>query len=137
MSGLVRRNAVPRVDELLSSFRIVLLGGARQTGKTTLVRDLLELPDEAWFSFDDEAVLSRATADPVGFVDAVPRPAAIDEFQRAGRGFLLAVKQARRPGPDARSAAADRLDQLSGGQGAVRDPGGSSRAVAAVAAVDG
>ncbi len=32
--------------------------------------------------------------DPVGFVDALPRPAAVDEFQRAGRGFLLAVKQA-------------------------------------------
>jgi hypothetical protein len=32
-------------------------------------------------------------ADPVGFVEALPRPAAVDEFQRAGRGFLLAVKQ--------------------------------------------
>jgi predicted AAA+ superfamily ATPase len=80
--------------ELLSSFRVVLLGGARQTGKTTLVRDLLELPGHAWFSFDDEAVLARALDDPVGFVDALPRPAAVDEFQRAGRGFLLAVKQA-------------------------------------------
>jgi predicted AAA+ superfamily ATPase len=80
--------------ELLSSFRVVLLGGARQTGKTTLVRDLLELPGHAWFSFDDEAVLARALDDPVGFVDALPRPAAVDEFQRAGRGFLLAMKQA-------------------------------------------
>jgi uncharacterized protein len=80
--------------ELLGSFRVVLLGGARQTGKTTLVRDLIELPERAWFSFDDEAVLARATDDPIGFVDALPRPAAVDEFQRAGRGFLLAVKQA-------------------------------------------
>jgi uncharacterized protein len=32
--------------------------------------------------------------DPIGFVDALPRPSAVDEFQRAGRGFLLAVKQA-------------------------------------------
>jgi hypothetical protein len=82
------------VLELLSSFRVVLLGGARQTGKTTLVRDLLSLPGHAWFSLDDEAVLERAIDDPVGFVDALPRPAAVDEFQRAGRGFLLAVKQA-------------------------------------------
>src|SRR5262245_32848228 len=80
--------------DLLDSFRIVLLGGARQTGKTTLVRDLLELPEHAWFSFDDQAVLARAKDDPVGFVDALPRPAVIDEFQRAGSGFLLAVKQA-------------------------------------------
>src|SRR3981081_3695145 len=91
---LVLRNAAPRVMELLSSFRVVLLGGARQTGKTTLVRDLLELPGHAWFSFDDESVLARALDDPVGFVDALPRPAAVDEFQRAGRGFLVAVKQA-------------------------------------------
>jgi predicted AAA+ superfamily ATPase len=94
MTSLVQRNAAPRVTELLASFRVVLLGGARQTGKTTLVRDLLDLPGHAWFSFDDEGVLARASDDPVGFVEALPRPAAIDEFQRAGRGFLLAVKQA-------------------------------------------
>jgi predicted AAA+ superfamily ATPase len=91
---LVQRNAVPRVAELLGSFRVVLLGGARQTGKTTLVRELIKLPERAWFSFDDEAVLARAVDDPIGFVGALPRPAAVDEFQRAGRGFLLAVKQA-------------------------------------------
>jgi predicted AAA+ superfamily ATPase len=91
---LVQRNAIPRVVELLGSFRVVLLGGARQTGKTTLVRDLIELPARAWFTFDDQAVLARAVDDPIGFVDALPRPAAVDEFQRAGRGFLLAVKQA-------------------------------------------
>ena len=94
MTGLIQRNAAPRVTELLSSFRVVLLGGARQTGKTTLVRDLLDLPEHAWFSFDDEAVLARASDDPVGFIETLPRPAAVDEFQRAGRGFLLAVKQA-------------------------------------------
>ncbi|WP_189223251.1 AAA family ATPase [Saccharothrix coeruleofusca] len=56
--------------------------------------ELLDLPGRAWFSFDDESVLARATDDPIDFVDALPRPAAVDEFQRAGRGFLLAVKQA-------------------------------------------
>lgn len=79
---------------MLASFRLVVLGGARQTGKTTLVRELLGLPGQARYSFDDESLLQRATADPVGFVEALPRPAAVDEFQRAGRGFLLAVKQA-------------------------------------------
>jgi predicted AAA+ superfamily ATPase len=94
MHGLLQRNVARRVLELLEAFRVVIVGGARQTGKTTLVRDLLKLPGHAWFSFDDEAVLARAIDDPVGFVDALPRPAAVDEFQRAGRGFLLAVKQA-------------------------------------------
>ncbi|MGH3852830.1 MAG: ATP-binding protein [Pseudonocardiaceae bacterium] len=91
---LVVRSGAPRLEELLRTFRIVLLGGARQTGKTTLVRDLLDLPATSWFSLDDEATLRRATDDPVGFIEALPRPAAIDEFQRAGPGLLLAAKQA-------------------------------------------
>lgn len=94
MPSLYPRNVATKVRELLTSFRIVMLGGARQTGKTTLVRDLLGLPHRAWYSFDDPAVLARALDDPVGFVDALPRPAVVDEFQRAGRGFLLAIKQA-------------------------------------------
>ncbi|MGH8907201.1 MAG: ATP-binding protein [Egibacteraceae bacterium] len=88
------RNVAPRVEELLASFRLVVLAGARQTGKTTLVRELLELPASSQFTMDDEAVLRRATDDPAGFVASLPRPAAIDEFQRAGRGLLLAVKRA-------------------------------------------
>jgi len=44
-------------------------------------------------TFDDEVVLARAVDDPIGFVDALPHPAVVDEFQRAGSGFLLAVKQ--------------------------------------------
>lgn len=91
---VLERNATQHVRELLSAFRLVVLGGARQTGKSTLVRELLGVPEHAQFSFDDEALLSRAVADPIGFVDALPRPAAVDEFQRAGQGFLLAVKQA-------------------------------------------
>lgn len=39
-------------------------------------------------------MLDRAQQDPIGFMASLPRPAAVDEFQRAGKGFLLAVKQA-------------------------------------------
>jgi predicted AAA+ superfamily ATPase len=91
--AILARHLTARVAELVGSFRVVVLGGARQTGKTTLVRSLLDLPDGSRFTFDDEATLRRATEDPVGFVEVLPRPAAVDEFQRAGRGFLLAVKQ--------------------------------------------
>lgn len=71
-----------------------MLGGARQTGKTTLVRDLLGFAEDARFTFDDPSVLARAKDDPVGFVAGLPRPAVIDEYQRAGSPFLFAVKQA-------------------------------------------
>jgi predicted AAA+ superfamily ATPase len=91
--SVLPRNAADRVQELLEAFRLVVLGGARQTGKTTLVSELLDLAPASQYTFDDEATLARATDDPVGFLEVAPRPATIDEFQRAGRGFLLAVKQ--------------------------------------------
>ncbi|MGH4022259.1 MAG: ATP-binding protein [Pseudonocardiaceae bacterium] len=93
MAGLVGCHAAARLGELLASFRVVVLGGARQTGKTTLVSELIELPPGSRFSLDDEDALRAATEDPRGFVDALPTPAAVDEFQRAGRGFLLAAKR--------------------------------------------
>lgn len=90
---LLPRHASERVVELLEGFRLVVLSGARQTGKTTLVRDLLGMPPAATVTFDDPATLARAVEDPVGLADALPRPVVVDEFQRAGQGFLLAVKQ--------------------------------------------
>ena len=79
---------------MLETFRVVHLGGARQVGKTTLVRDLLPLPGGSTVTLDDEALLLRARDDAAGFLAALERPARIDEFQRAGEGLLLAVKAA-------------------------------------------
>lgn len=88
----ISRNAADSVTELMSAFRLIMLGGARQTGKTTLVREFLNLDRAARFSLDEPAVLRRAIDDPTGFVESLPRPAAIDEFQRAGPDLLLAIK---------------------------------------------
>jgi len=91
---VIARHAAPRVLDLQRAFRVVILGGARQTGKTTVVRELLELPADRRFSLDLEATRRRAVEDPTGFVAALPPGAAIDEFQRAGQGLLLAIKAA-------------------------------------------
>ncbi|MCY1457967.1 hypothetical protein D9M71_753060 [compost metagenome] len=45
---------------------VVLVNGARQTGKSTLVRTLEQ--DVRYFTFDDPAVLAAAQADPFGFI---------------------------------------------------------------------
>jgi predicted AAA+ superfamily ATPase len=82
------------VLEMLDTFRVVHLGGARQTGKSTLIRDLLPAPEGSSVTLDDEALLLRAREDAAGFVASLERPARIDEFQRAGEGLLLAVKAA-------------------------------------------
>ncbi len=67
--------------------------GARQVGKTTLVRDLI---DDTWqyISFDDLAQAEVARADPVGFIrNLPPTQIALDEVQRVP-DILVAIKQA-------------------------------------------
>ena len=66
--------------------------GARQVGKTTLVKDLI---DETWqyITFDDLAQAEVARADPVGFIrNLPPRRIALDEVQRVP-DTLVAIKQ--------------------------------------------
>jgi uncharacterized protein len=91
---VLERRIGPVVLEMLDTFRVVHLGGARQTGKTTLIRDLLPTSGGSTVTLDDEALLLRARDDAAGFVASLDRPARIDEFQRAGEGLWLAVKAA-------------------------------------------
>lgn len=81
------------VREALADTPVVFVMGARQVGKTTLVRDLM---DGSWeyITFDDTAQAEVARADPVGFIrNLPPKRIAIDEVQRVPE-TLLAIKQA-------------------------------------------
>jgi predicted AAA+ superfamily ATPase len=56
----------------LSDTPVTVLVGARQTGKTTLVKGLTNGPHPArYVTLDDLSVLSAATSDPVGFISAM------------------------------------------------------------------
>ncbi len=94
LPSVLPRHIKPVVVEMLETFRVVHLGGARQSGKTTLIRDLLPATGGSSVTLDDEALLLRARDDAAGFVASLERPARIDEFQRAGEGLVLAVKAA-------------------------------------------
>lgn len=62
---------------------MVYLQGARQVGKTTLARQLLQTGTmEHYFSFDDPAVLSAAAQDPADFVQALSPHTVLEEVQR-------------------------------------------------------
>ncbi len=76
----------------MDSARAVALLGARQTGKSTLVRMLAgeRLPAD-YISLDDEPVRDLAIGDPTGFVAGLGRRTVIDEVQRAP-SLLLAIK---------------------------------------------
>ena len=75
--------------EALDDSPVVLVNGARQTGKSTLVRTLEQ--DVRYFTFDDPAVLAAAQADPFGFIGALEGAVCLDEVQRAP-GIFLAIK---------------------------------------------
>ena len=87
---LVPRRAAAQVDAALSDIRVVLISGARQAGKDTLVR--VVAGDRLTESRDLDRGQDRAAAlaDPGGFVD-FPELLVIDEIQRAP-DLLLAIK---------------------------------------------
>jgi uncharacterized protein len=70
---------------------IILLVGARQTGKSTLVRELTLNPQGGivpYVTLDDLTVLGAARSRPVDFVEGLPEYVVIDEVQRAPEIFL-------------------------------------------------
>lgn len=85
------------VDRLLSRLKhrpVVVLTGARQTGKTTLVRDLLPRlggPEAVYFTLDDPDERLRLAADPVRRLDHGQRLVILDEIQKQP-ALLDAVK---------------------------------------------
>lgn len=78
----------------LARWPITVLTGARQTGKTTLVRDLLPgagEPNPVYFSLDDPDERLRLAADPVRRLDHGARLVILDETQKQP-GLMDAVK---------------------------------------------
>lgn len=67
----------------------VFVQGARQVGKTTLAHRLVEAGFmDAYYSFDDLALLRAAERDPKGFVESLPERAVLDEIQRVPEVLL-------------------------------------------------
>ena len=98
---MVRRNIQDSVRRAMGDTPVVLLNGARQTGKTTLAQELATAPGVRYFTLDDAATLALAAGDPSGFIRNLSGPVVIDEIQKAPDLFpaiKLAVDKDRRPG---------------------------------------
>jgi predicted AAA+ superfamily ATPase len=76
------------LTEALADTPVVLLNGARQTGKSTLVQLVAAAGGRRYLTLDDRVVLAAAKADPTGFVAALTGPVVLDEIQRAPELFL-------------------------------------------------
>ncbi len=78
------------LDECLGVMPAVALTGARQTGKTTLARDLIP-GDRLFLTLDDPSVMEEARRSPIALLSG-DRPLTLDEVQRAP-DLLHAVKR--------------------------------------------
>lgn len=89
---ILPRRATELAREYLGFARVVVLDGPRQSGKTTILRELASTAGFTLRSFDDHRELAVATADPIAYLESFDGPLAIDEYQRAGNDFVLAIK---------------------------------------------
>lgn len=96
------RNIKTQLLAALTDTPVVLLNGARQTGKSTLARELAESRHPAdYVTLDDASTLAAAQYDPAGFIAGQGSSVIIDEIQRAPELFLALkaeVDRDRRPG---------------------------------------
>jgi hypothetical protein len=100
---LHHRGAERVLLQMLSESPVVLVTGPRQSGKSTLVRDLIADRFSArYLTLDDTALLDAATRDPQGFITALGSASVIiDEVQLAPglfRAIKMSVDADRRPG---------------------------------------
>jgi len=80
---LYTRNALADLEAAAADTPVVVVVGPRQCGKSTLVQQFMDGRDGSYVSLDDPARRAAANADPVGFLEGVDLPFAIDEFQKA------------------------------------------------------
>ena len=84
------REAEATLLSLMRQFKVVLVTGARQVGKTTMLQHVLP-EDFRYVTLDDPRAEVLAREDPVLFFDANRLPVAVDEVQRVP-GLFQQVK---------------------------------------------
>jgi predicted AAA+ superfamily ATPase len=87
---LLQRHAEQAIREALQDTRVVLVNGARQSGKSTLLRQIARADATEWRDLDSPVIRQAALTDPAGFVD-YQEMMVIDEIQRVPE-LLLPIK---------------------------------------------
>ena len=85
--GYLTRHMEHELRECLSQFKVVLVTGPRQVGKTTMLRHVLG-DSYRYVSLDDPDLLSRVHDDPALFFQQYKAPLVLDEVQHAPELFL-------------------------------------------------
>ena len=83
----IKRELERKFLEMNSFFKAVLVTGARQVGKTTMLKHLAEGTERTYVTLDDIAVRELAQSDPALFFQTYKPPILIDEVQHAPQLF--------------------------------------------------
>ena len=79
----IERELERKFSEMSSFFKAVLVVGARQVGKSTMLRHLAEAQDRTIVTMDDDFNRELARTDPILFFQTYKPPILIDEIQKA------------------------------------------------------
>ncbi|MEA3411689.1 MAG: AAA family ATPase [Pseudomonadota bacterium] len=112
---MYKRNIESELKAALIDTPVVLLNGARQTGKSTLTEGYARASSVPYVTLDDATHLAAARSDARGFLAGLGERSVIDEVQKApelfpaikmsvdrGRFWTRSLPQARRHGKPAK-----------------------------------
>jgi len=85
--GYIRRSLERKFIRMNDFFKAVLITGARQVGKTTMLKYLADGKNRTYVSLDDMMARNLAKSDPVLFFQTYKPPVIIDEVQYAPELF--------------------------------------------------
>ncbi len=83
----IKRELERKFLHMSSFFKVVLVTGARQVGKTTMLKHLAQGQERTYVSLDNALARALAQSDPVLFFQTYKLPIIIDEVQKAPELF--------------------------------------------------
>ncbi len=100
MKKNIKRSLAKIVTEISDNFKVLLLTGPRQVGKTFLLQEV-QKKTRSYITLDDFTVRTAAIQDPAGFIERLNLPVLIDEVQYAPNLFpyiKMEVDRLKKPG---------------------------------------
>ena len=100
MTLAIKRTLTQAIKDTSDSFKVLMLTGPRQVGKTTLLQEV-QKKSRSYVTLDDLGVRLAAQKDPAGFLDRLDLPVLIDEVQYAPGLFpyiKMIVDKEKKPG---------------------------------------